>query len=182
MRTSKEFGKMSTTDWYITGAGGQGIVNESGSKRCRLSGSKQMLWNGRDNLVNSEIIALVLMGVDTNTRGGLLLRSDLSGNNCYRLRIFGTRTYYIQKVVNGIVTTLATAYSTQPYNIYVKTRFRIDGWQLSAEEWIGGEWVQVIVIIDNEQSMTTGYTGVYGESVNTSYYITFDDVAISESV
>jgi hypothetical protein len=173
---------MSTIDWYITGAGGEAIVNEGGSNRCRLSGSKQMLWNGRANLINSEIIASVLMGSTSNTRGGLLLRSDLSGNNCYRLRIFGERTYYIQKVVSGVITTLATAYSTQPYNVYVKTRFRVDGWQLSIEEWIGGVWVQVTVIIDNEQSVATGYAGLYGESVNTSYYITFDDTTISERI
>lgn len=173
---------MSATDWYITGAGGEAIVNEGGSKRCRLSGSKQMLWNGRSNLANSEVIASVLMGGDTNTRGGLLLRSDPTGNNCYRLRIFGARTYYIQKVVSGVVTTLVTAYSTQPYNVYVKTKFRIDGWQLSVEEWIGGMWVQVAVIIDNEQSVATGYAGLYGESISTGYYVTFDDLAISERV
>lgn len=173
---------MALTDWYITGAGGQAIVNEGGSKRCRLSGLKQMLWNGRNNLVNSEIIASILMGVDTNTRGGLLLRCDLTGNNCYRLRIFGARSYYIQKIVSGVVTTLATAYSTQAYSTYVKTRFRVEGWQLSIEEWISGAWVQVAVILDNEQSVATGYTGLYGESINTSYYITFDDAAISERV
>ena len=173
---------MALTNWYITGPGGQSIVDEGGSKRCRLSGFKQMLWNGRSDLVNSEVIASILMGTNNNTRGGILLRSDLSGNNAYRLTIYGPRTYYIQKIVAGVVTTLAIAYSTQAYSIYVKTRFRVDGWQLSVEEWIGGVWVQVAVIVDTEMSVALGYAGLNGESVSTGYYITFDDVAVSERV
>jgi len=173
---------MAKTDWYITGAGGQAVIEQGGSKRCQLSGSKLMLWNGRNNLVNSEVIALILMGVDTNTRGGLVLRSDLSANNCYRLRIFGQRTYYVQKVVGGIVTTLSTISSLQPYNIFVKTRFRVDGYQLSVEEYISGAWALVTVIIDTEQSILLGYAGLYGESVNTSYSLLFDDVQISEGI
>lgn len=173
---------MAKTDWYITGAGGQAVIDQGGSKRCQLSGSKLMLWNGRNNLVNSEVIASILMAVDTNTRGGLVLRSDLSANNCYRLRIFGPRTYYVQKVVGGVVTTLSTAYSSQPYNIFVKTRFRIDGYQLSIEEYIAGVWTLVSVIVDTEQSIALGYAGFYGESVNTGYSLLFDDVQISEGI
>jgi len=173
---------MAKLDWNISGAGGQAVVDEGGSKRCRLSGYKLMLWNARNNLVNSEVVAYVLMAVDTNTRGGLVLRSDATANSCYRLRVFGPRTYYIQKVVNGTVTTLSTTVSSQPYNIYVKTRFRIDGYQLSIEEYTGGAWVQVAVIIDTEQSLASGYAGLYGESVNTGYFVTFDNIEISERV
>lgn len=172
---------MGLTNWNITQSGGQAIVDEGGSKRCRLSGSKLMLWNGRNNLANSEIIASILMAGDTNTRGGLVLRSDITGQNCYRLRIYGGRTYYIQKVANGgIVTTLATAYSSQPYNVYVKTRFRVDGYQLSVEEYINNVWTLVTVIADNEQSIALGYAGLYGESINTNYFITFDNIDVSE--
>jgi hypothetical protein len=171
---------MGLSSWNISQSGGQAIIDEGGSKRCRLSGSKLMLWNGRDNLINSEIIASILMDSSTNSRGGLVLRSDSTLNNCYRLRIFGPRTYYIQKVVNGTVTTLATAYSTQPYNAYVKTRFRIDGYQLSVEEFISGVWTLVSVIVDNEQSVISGYAGLYGESVNTSYFLTYDNIEILE--
>jgi hypothetical protein len=171
---------MGLSNWTITQSGGQAIVDEGGSKRCRLSGSKLMLWNGRNNLVNSEVVVSILMGGDTNTRGGLVVRSDSTANNCYRLRIFGPRTYYIQKVVGGVVTTLATAYSTQPYNTYVKTRLRIDGYQLSIEEFISGVWTLVSVIVDNEQSIISGYAGLYGENANTSYFITFDNIEISE--
>lgn len=173
---------MTKTDWYITQSGGQAVVDEGGSKRCRLSGSKLMLWNGRSNLANSEVVASILMASTTNTRGGLVLRSDLTNNNCYRLRIFGPRSYYIQKVVNGVVTTLATAYSTRPYNVYTQTRFRVDGYQLSVEEFVSGAWSLVSVIQDSDQSLAIGYAGLYGESVNTDYYVTFDDVAISERV
>lgn len=171
---------MAKTDWYITGAGGQAIVDYGGSKRCQLSGSKMMLWNGRNNLANSEIIADILMGGDTNTRGGLILRSDLAGSNCYRLRIFGARSYYIQKIVSGVVTTLATINSSQPYNIFAKTRFRVDGYQLSVEEWISGVWNLMTSIIDTEQSIALGYAGFYGESVSTGYALQFDNIAISE--
>jgi hypothetical protein len=173
---------VATADWYITGPGGQAIVEEGGSKRCRLSGEKLMLWNGRADLINSEVVAQLLTGVNTNTRGGLALRSDLTGSNCYRLRVFGPRTYYVQKVVNGVVTTLATAYSSQPYNVFVKTRFRVDGYQLSVEEFVGGVWNLVSVVQDSEQSVAAGYAGLYGESVSTGYYVTFDDVEIAERV
>ena len=172
---------MGLSNWNITQAGGQSIIDEGGSKRCRLSGSKLMLWNGRNNLANSEIVASILMAGDTNTRGGLVLRSDVTGQNCYRLRIYGGRTYYVQKVANGgIVTTLATAYSSQPYNVYVKTRFRVDGYQLSVEEYINNVWILVTVIADNEQSIASGYSGLYGENINTSYFITFDNIEINE--
>lgn len=171
---------MGLSDWNITLPGGQAIVDEGGSKRCRLSGSKLMLWNGRNNLINSEIVASILMGDNGNYRGGLVLRSDINGNNCYRLRVYGARTYYIQKVVAGVVTTLSTAYSTQPYNTYVKTRFRVDGYQLSVEDCIGGVWTLVSVIVDNEQSIISGYSGLYGENANTSYFVTFDNIEISE--
>jgi len=171
---------MGLSNWNISLSGGQAIVDESGSKRCRLSGSKLMLWNGRNDLINSEIVSSILMDVSTNNRGGLVLRSDASFNNCYRLRIFGPRTYYIQKIVAGVVTTLATAYSTQPYNAYVKTRFRVDGYQLSVEEYFAGAWVLVSVIMDNEQSILAGYSGIYSENANTAYFITFDNVEIME--
>lgn len=166
----------------ITGSGGQAIVDEGGSKRSRLSGSKLMLWIGRSDLVNSEVVASLLTGVDTNTRGGLVLRSDPTALNCYRLRVYGPRTYYVQKVVGGIVTTLATIVSTQPYYSYVKTRFRVDDYQLSVEEWVGGAWVLVTSIEDTEQSLVQGRAGVYGESASSGYAITFDEVAISERV
>jgi len=173
---------MAKTDWTITGSGGQAIVDEGGSKRCRLSGSKLMLWTGRSDLANSEVVASLLMGVDTNTRGGLVLRSDPTALNCYRLRVYGPRTYYVQKVVNGAITTLATIVSAQSYYSYIRTRFRVDEYQLSVEEWVGGVWVLVTAIEDTEQSLSQGRAGIYGESASTSYAVTFDEVAISERV
>jgi len=170
------------TDWNITGTGGQAVVDEGGSKRCRLSGAKLMLWNGRNDLANSEIIASILMGGDTNTRGGMVLRSDLTAANCYRLRIYGPRTYYVERIANGAATVLATVVSTQPYSSYVKTRFRVDGYQLSVEEWISGAWNLVSVIADTDMSWDDGYAGLIGFSATTSYYITFDNVTISERV
>jgi hypothetical protein len=171
---------MARTDWNITQSGGQAIVDEGGSKRCRLSGTKLMLWNGRSDLSNCEIVASILMAGDTNTRGGLVLRCDPSENNCYRLRIYGPRSYYLQKIVTGVVTTLATAYSTQAYNTYVKTRFRVDGYQISLQEYLGGQWSLISVIADTEQSLVQGYAGLYGESASTNYFVTFDDITISD--
>lgn len=173
---------MALVDWNITGSGGQAVIDYAGSMRCQLSGQKLMLWNGRDNLANSEIVALIRMGVDTNTRGGLVLRSNLSANSCYRLRIYGKRVYYLQKIVDGVVTTLAAIGSAQPYNIFVKTRFRVDGYQLSVEEWVDGAWQLVSVVEDTGQSLATGYAGLYGESANTGYSWMSDDVEIAERV
>lgn len=172
---------MGLADWNITGSGGQAVIDYGGSMRCQLSGHKLMLWNGRDNLANSEVIALIRMGVDTNTRGGLILRSNLSANSCYRLRIYGKRVYYIQKIVDGVVTTLAAVGSMQPYNVFTKTRFRVDGYQLSVEEWIDGAWQLVSVAEDTGQSLATGYAGIYAEGVST-YATMFDDVEIAERV
>ena len=173
---------MALVDWNITGSGGQAVIDYAGSMRCQLSGHKLMLWNGRDDLANSEIIALIRMGVDSNTRGGMVLRSNLSAISCYRLRIYGKRTYYIQKVVDGVVTTLAVVGSAQPYNVFAKTRFRVDGYQLSVEDWVDGAWQLVLVVEDTGQSLATGYAGVYGESATTGYYLIFDDVEIAERV
>lgn len=173
---------MPKTNWYITGPGGQGVVEFGGSKRCQLSGSKLMLWNGRSNLANSELVAEIYTGSSSNSRAGLVLRSDLTSSNAYMLRIFGTRTYYLSKIVAGLVTTLATVASGQPWNTFVKTRFRVDGYQLSVEEWIGGVWQLVSVVLDTELSLAMGYAGIYGESVNTSYSMMFDNVEVSERV
>jgi hypothetical protein len=170
---------MSKINWDITGTGGQSVIDEGGSKRCQLTAMKQMLWNGRNNLTNSEIISDVKLSSSGN--GGLSLRSDASGNNCYRVRInYGApRVYYVDKVVAGVATVLATVVSSQSWNIYVKTRFRVDGWQLSVEEWIGSTWVLLTTIEETSHQIASGYAGLLGLSA-VGYYILFDNVAISE--
>jgi len=170
---------MAKLNWDITGTGGQSVIDEGGSKRCQLSGIKQMLWNGRNNLANSEIICDSKLSSSGN--GGLSLRSDASGLNCYRLRInYGApRMYYVDKVVAGVATVLASVASSQQWNVYVKTRFRIDGWQLSVEEWISNAWVLITTIEETSHQIASGYAGLLGLSTVT-YYILFDNVAISE--
>lgn len=174
---------MAKTDWNITGPGGQAIIDQGGSMRCRLSHQKLMLWNGRDNLANSEVVAELRPGDSyTFSGGGLVLRSSLTAYDCYRLRVVGPRTCYIQKVVDGLVTTLATVASSQPYNIYVKTRFRVDGFQLSVEEWYDGAWHLLMTVLDTSQALAMGYAGLLGDSVNPSYFFLFDNVEIAEAV
>lgn len=170
---------MAKINWDITGTGGQAVIDEGGSKRCQLVGQKQMLWNGRNNLANSEIISDVKLG--SSGIGGLTIRSDASGLNCYRVRIaYGTtRVYYVEKVVAGVATSLAAIASTQSYNIYVKTRFRIDGWQLSLEEWTGSAWLVVITVEETSHQFSSGYAGLLGQS-SSIYVALFDNVSISE--
>ena len=146
---------MGLTDWIITGAGGQAIIDVGGSKRCRLSGVKEMLWHGNSALANSEIIADIYMGVSFDTRGGLVLRSNSSLLTCYKLLIYGARTYYVTKIVSGLATVLTTVSSGRPWNEYTKTRFRVDGYQLSVEEYYSGVWNLVTTIIDTEFSIAS---------------------------
>lgn len=173
---------MAKSDWSITGSGGLAIVDDGGSKRCQLSGIKLMLWNGRNDLIDSEVDCDFRVGSDgsSNNRGGMVLRSDITQNNCYRLDIYGGRTYYIRKIVDGIVTTLATISSTQPWNIYLKTRFRIDAWQLSVEEYISGIWQLVQMVEETSHARPSGYAGLHGFNYSTSQSVLFDNVKISE--
>jgi len=171
---------MSKSDWDITGDGGIGIVEVGGSKRCRLTYRKLMLWNGNSGLTDHEVIVEIQMGSSTNTRGGIVLRSNESGTTAYRLRMYGPRTYYIQKVVDGAVTVLAIVGSSRAWNEFVKTRFKVDGFQLSVEEWDEGEWKLIASVEDTSQAVISGAAGLYGESVNSDYYVTFDNVEIKE--
>ena len=174
---------MGKSDWDITGDGGISIIEEGGSKRCRLTHTKLMLWNGNSACADFEIIADVNVPGTTNYRGGLVLRANATGTTMYRLRIYGrntvSRTYYIDKLVNGVNTTLGSVISTQP-DIYVKTRFRVDGFQLSVEEWIDGAWEVITMVEDTSQAILSGYCGLIGMSANSSYYITFDNVEINK--
>jgi hypothetical protein len=173
---------MARTDWNITGTGGIAIIDETGSKRCQLTGTKLMLWNGRSDLINVEIICESKYSTsNTNAGGAVVLRSDATANNCYRLVIYGatTRTYYIQKVVAGVVTNLGSYTSTIGYSIYGKTRFRVDGYQLSVDEWESGAWVNRITIDDTSQACTTGYVGLMGYST-AGYYVVYDNVEVRE--
>jgi len=176
---------MSKADWDITGTGGISIIDEGGSKRCRLSYNKLMLWNGCSSCTDSEVVADINILNSTNYRGGLVLRSNANGSTMYRLRIYGAtsyRVYYIDKLVNGVNTTLGQVTSSQPYNTFVKTRFRVDGFQLSVEEWIDGAWELITMVEDTSQAITLGYCGLIGMSVNSSYYITFDNIEINTKI
>jgi len=171
------------SDWDITGIGGISIIDESGSKRCRLSHHKLMLWNGNDACIDYEVVADINILNSTNYRGGLVLRCNAAGSTMYRLRMLGAatyRTYYIDKLVNGVNTVLGQVNSIHPYGTYVKTRFRVDGFQLSVEEYINGAWELITMIEDTSQAIVSGYCGLHGCSVNSSYYITFDNIEINK--
>lgn len=175
---------MAKINWDITGEGGQSVVDDGISKRCELTGKKLMLWNGKSDLTDSEIVSEVkLYGNPSFCFGGLVLRSDGTINNCYRF----IRSYFpcrIERVVNEVVTVLSSATSTFSYNEWVKTRFRIDDWQLSVEEYIesSGLWQIFMVSEDLSHSHNSGYAGLIGTSTNTSYGIFFDNVEIGEKV
>ena len=175
---------MAKADWDITGAGGIAVVDEGGSMRCQLSGTKHMLWNGRGDLEDSETIADIRMSTNnTNARGGMLLRSNATIGTFYRCRIYGAnpnRTYYIDRVVNGVSTQLAAIASSQPYYVYTRTRFRVDGFQLSIEEYLSGAWNLVTMVEDTNHAILSGYAGLTGISVNSSYNVRFDNIEIGE--
>ena len=175
---------ISKIDWDITGTGGISIIDEGGSKRCRLSASKLMLWNSCSTCTDYEIISDINILSSTNSAGGIVLRCNEAGSTMYRLRVYGksttSRTYHVDKVVDGVNTTLGTVVSYHPYNTFVKTRFRIDEWQLSVEEWINGAWELVTMVEDTSKAIVSGYCGLAGYSANTGYYITFDNIEINK--
>ena len=175
---------ISKSDWDITGDGGIAIVEDGGSKRCRLSGSKLLLWNGNSECVDYEVVADLSIMNTTNYRGGLVLRSNDTGTTMYRLRVYGSNTtariYYIDQLINNVNTVLGVVVSNHPFNVFVKTRFRVDGFQLSVEEWIDGAWELITAIEDTTKAITSGYCGLIGMSYTSSYYITFDNIEINK--
>ena len=177
---------MAKSDFLISGSGGQAIIEVDGSKRCQLSGTKYLLWNGRNNLVNAEVIALIKPYTNQNSgyqRGGMLLRCDENILNYYRLLTYAYtnyRTYYIHRVINGVGTLLGQVTSYKAYNIYTKTRFRVDGYQLSIDEYNSGEWGLIATIEDTDHSLISGYAGICGVNYSGSYHFLFDDLEIGE--
>jgi hypothetical protein len=177
---------MSKIDFTITGAGGLSIVDDGGSKRCRLSYSKLMLWNGNPALGDCECVVEVQnSAANSNSGGGVILRSNSTAQTCYRLLIYGGGTgkaYYIQKAINGQYATLGTFISTRTWNDYTKIRFRVDGFQLSVEEYINGNWVMAFMVEDTSHAIISGSVGLFGESTNSGYSISFDNMEINTKV
>ena len=177
---------MSKSNFNITGSGGQAVIEIEGSKRCQLSGTKYLLWNERNDLVNAEVISLIKPYLAQNSgyqRGGMLLRCDESILNYYRLLAYAYtnyRIYYIHRVVNGVATLLTQVISHQAYNIYTKTRFRIDGYQLSIDEYTNGQWNLIATVEDSDHSLISGYAGICGVNYSGSYSFLFDDLEIGE--
>jgi len=177
---------MGKSNWNISGNGGQAVIDVGGSKRCQLSGTKYMLWNARNNLTDCEVVATIKPWTNENGGrqvGAMILRSDDSIYNYYKLMIYAYtnyRKYAIYRIVNGVATLLSQVISYQGYNIYVKTRFRVDGFQLSVEEYISGTWNLITTVEDTDHSIISGYVGIGGNNYSTSYSFLFDDVEISE--
>jgi len=179
---------MAKSNWDISGTGGQSIIDVEGSKRCQITGIKLMLWNGRNDLINSEVIVSIRPYVNNNSgyqRGGAVLRSDTSGFNYYLLTSYAYtafRSYLIYRVVDGVSTLLSTVNSYHSYTDFVKTRFRIDGYQLSIEEYVDGIWNLKSTVEDTVHTLVSGYSGLKGHSHTVSYSCLFDNVEISERV
>lgn len=170
------------SQWLIQGTGGQSVVDEGGSKRCQLTLTKWMLWNERNNLLNSEIIGLIKLGQNSNNvLGGFLLRCDSSCNNAYYLRITSNgsvKVYYLYRIVNGTWTMLTSSNSSEIATVYTKVRFRVDGNQISIEEWVMGAW-QLIQLVTDGYVTAAGYAGLRGDS-GAGYTVLFDDISIEE--
>jgi len=176
---------MALVDWTIFGGGGIAIVDEGGSKRCQLTGDKTLLWSERGNLINSEIIADEKFYTnDYRNAVGLLLRSNANATNCYRLLTYasgGERYHQIQKIVNDVVTNLGAYTSTIAYNVYLKTRFRVDGYQLSLGEFIDNQWKNMLIVEDTSQSLANGYNGFCAKNISyPAWYVWLDNISINE--
>ena len=173
---------MSKVDFTITGVGGLSIVDEGGSKRCRLTYTKLMLWNGNPALGDCEcVVDIQNSAANSNSGGGIVLRTNSTAQTCYRLLVYGatTKQYYIQVKVNGQTTTLGSFNSTRSYSEYTKIRFRVDGFQLSCEEYINGNWVMSFIVEDTGHAIISGSAGLFGESTNSGYSVSFDNLEIN---
>jgi len=179
---------MARSDWDIGGDGGQGITDVDGSKRCELSGIKWMAWNGDSELTDVEIIADIrLYGTNGYNQGGLFLRAGegvAPGSdptwNCYRFRRQYQSHCYLDVIANGVKTQLAYATTSFNYNQWVRTRFRIDGWQISVDEYFGSDWQQLMLVEDTSHHHLDGYVGLIGTNTNSVGSILYDDIEISE--
>lgn len=175
---------MAKADWNITGSGGMSVVSDAGSNRLQLQAVKLVLYNGNSSLLNAEIIADIKMySASANQGAGFVLRSNPTGDDCYFLRINGNgyvRTYSIYRMVSGTSILLTTINSTQLPGIYVRTRFRIDGDQISVEEYLSGEWV-LITLVSDTVITSPGYAGLRSNGVS-GYWIQYDNIEIGEKV
>jgi hypothetical protein len=171
-------------DWLITGSGGQAVVDEGGSKRCQLTASKLMLWTTRNNLINADIVGLIkLVQVSGNIYSGFVLRCDNTCNNAYYCRITCTssyKVYQLYRIVNGVYTLLATVNSADSPSVYTKVRFRVDGNQISIEEYNAGTGnYNLIQLVTDTYITVGGYAGLKSDSVS-GYSMLYDDIIISE--
>lgn len=172
---------MGKLDWDISGPDYYLIKKIEDSWRCVIYGKMLFLWNGRNDLRDSQIILERKHSASRReSAGGMVLRANASGDTAYRFRMCGDRRCYIEKVVNGVVTTLNYEETEQPWDEYVKYRFRVDGFQLSVHEWVSGEWQLLMFVDDLTQAITQGYAGFFGDNDNTSYRMYFDNVEIRE--
>lgn len=172
---------MAKSNWNISGSGDQSVIIESGSKRCELFGEKLCLYNGASSLANCQLIAdIKLYGTNGYNQGGIILRSDGTKNNAYVFVRKYNNAYYLYKIVNGVWTQMAYAPSTFAYNIWVRTRVRIDGWQISVDEWIEGAWSQIMLINEPSHQHVSGFIGLIGTNTNVIGSILFDNIDIEE--
>lgn len=173
---------MAKTDWDIGGDGGQSIAAVGESLCCELSGIKWILWNGNSGLTDAEIIADIrLYGTNGYNQGGLLLRSGADPTwNCYRFRRKYKNLCYIDVIVNGVVTQLAYATTNFTYDQWIRTRFRMDGWQISVDEWYASAWQQLMLIEETGNHHLSGYVGLMGTNTHTVGSVLFDNVEIAE--
>lgn len=171
------------TDWSLIGTGTLSIVTDAGSKRASLNGLLTCLWNGNPLLTDSYIIGDLKFGSNASPslNGGFILHANSTAASCYRLYITALRNYVVQKVINGNAQNLVTFQSSQAYNDYIKTRFKIIGHQITVEEYVAGQWNLVCAAIDNDTQLASGYAGFF-DSGYAGYNILFDNIEIGVGV
>ena len=143
-----------------------------------------MLYNGATSLIDCELIVdIKLYGTPGYCQGGVIFRSNAEGTNGYafirsHVGVGGGKACYVYKIVDNVWTQLTYVTTTFTWDVWVRTRVRMDGWQISIDEWIDGAWSQLKLIEETTHQHALGYIGLIGTSTNAIGSILFDNVDI----
>lgn len=175
---------MAKTDWEAMGDGDISIVEELGSKRCHLIGLKQLLYSGRDDLVDCRVQCELRFDVGSaDVYAGLFLRSNQILTNYYLLTILPSSTTVlyiaINKIVDGNLSTLVQANIPVVPTEYSKWRFEIEGAVLTAKRREESGWEPILQTEDNTHA--SGYVG-FGSYSIVPRWCRFDNIEIFEKV
>jgi hypothetical protein len=136
---------------YFSISGKTGLVSKAGSTSySAILGT---------SATNEEVYATLSLSSFSNTNIGDLLRWT-DGNNWYKAYIDGSHLY-IQKKVNGVTTTLATATFAATTGTLYTIHFRASGSTLTANVWAAsGSEPSGWMLTATDTSLTSGYAGL----------------------